>query len=199
MAIFNAGTDDCLKNKFLSAGIHPAEIEKPDLELRLKNLRSLSEKQNVLAIGECGLDRFVNTTLQIQERIFRQQIAIAEEIKKPLIIHCVRSFNELIRIKKESGSTLPFIIHGFNNNIQIAEQLLKHNCYLSFGKALLTEGSNAQKALRLCKDTQYFLETDNAPVSINIIFEKAAELKNISSEVLKEKMMLNLKTVFNYG
>jgi TatD DNase family protein len=115
-----------------------------------------------------------------------------------MIIHCVKAFNELIRIKKENKVSVPMIIHGFNNNEQIAEQLLKENFYLSFGKAILINNSNAQKVFKNTGIEKLFLETDDSDVSIKSIFDKAAELKGMSVEELKEKIYLNFKTIFDH-
>jgi len=182
---------------FISSGIHPWSIGS-DSEEALELLRKAAGLNHVLAIGECGLDKLRKTPMEVQERIFIEQIRIAEAVSKPLIIHCVKAFEQLLRINKSEKITVPFIIHGYNNNDQIAAQLQRHGMYLSFGKALLAEGSNAQHVLKDTAAELFFLETDDAAVPINSIFEKAAELRNISVDELRRQMMLNFKRVFNH-
>jgi TatD DNase family protein len=199
IAIVNTKPGEAAEAKgYISAGIHPWHISSCNIPQAIEQLRSAASLKHVLAIGECGLDRLADTLMQQQEQIFTEQIRIAAAVSKPLIIHCVKAFDELVRIRKKENTSVPYIIHGYNNNGQIASQLLKNGMYLSFGKALLTEGSNAQRILRNTDPELFFLETDDAAVSINSIFEMAAALKNMAPEELKEKMMLNFKRLFNH-
>ena len=182
----------------VSMGIHPWYIHGMDVQESLRLLRQYATHRHVKAIGECGLDRLAEADMELQEQVFREQVKLAESLQKPLIIHCVKAFDALIHIKKEMRCGIPFIVHGYNNNAVIAEQLLKNGCLLSFGKALLQEGSNAQQLIRGVADDRFFLETDDAAIPINLIFEKAAALRDCSLDALKEKMMSNFKRVLNY-
>lgn len=182
----------------VSIGIHPWHSAQYGTEEYLRLLLLHAAHPAVKAIGECGLDRLAETDMSVQKDIFIRQVRIAEAVRKPLIIHCVRAFDELIRIKKAERISVPVIVHGYNSNEIVAAQLLRHNIYLSFGKALLNAHSNAQKAIGLTAFENFFLETDDAAISIKAIFEKAALLKQTGTAELKEKMMLNFKRVFEY-
>ncbi|MCW3102974.1 MAG: TatD family deoxyribonuclease [Bacteroidetes bacterium] len=199
IAIVNTAPENAAAAKgFISAGIHPWHIGSSNIEEALELLRKAASLTHVLAIGECGLDKLKDTPMEVQESIFIEQIRIAEAVSKPLIVHCVKAFEQLLRIKRSENTTQPFIIHGYNNNEQIAAQLQQHGMYLSFGKALLAEGSNAQRVLKNTAAERFFLETDDAAVPIKSIFEKAAGLRNISVEELRRQMMFNFKRVFNH-
>jgi TatD DNase family protein len=201
ISIFNAGVNDHdLKNhNFVSIGIHPWHIRTHDLESSLDFIRKNAGSEKVLAIGECGIDKLIDIPISDQERIFIEQIKIADEVKKPLIVHCVKAFAELIRIKKYHKIKVPLIVHGFNNTEQTAEQLIEHGFYLSFGKALTNNNSNAQHVIKKMDPHRFFLETDDGDSSINSIFEKASELKNMKPDELKRIMLQNFKTVINNG
>jgi TatD DNase family protein len=201
ISIYNAGEDpEALKDHgFISIGIHPWYIRELNVVSAFDFMRKNAANEKVLFIGECGLDKLVEVPMPEQEKIFIAQIKIAEEVKKPLIIHCVKAFDELIRIKKEQKIKIPVIIHGFNNNEQIAAQLLSNGFYLSFGKALLKEDSNAQKVIQQTDSTNFFLETDDGNHSIKSIFDKASQLKNIPVDELKEQMYINFKNLENNG
>lgn len=146
------------------------------------------------AIGECGLDSMVSVPQKVQENVFLQQIILSNEIKKPLIIHCVRKFYEVISYKKKAEQAM--IIHGFNKKHRIAEDLLKNNFYLSFGKAVLYNLS-LQDILKMTPLDKIFLETDNENFNIEELYQKAAELKEISMETLNEQILENLDTIKN--
>jgi TatD DNase family protein len=162
-------------------------------------IRKNANSKQVFAIGECGLDKLIDIPISKQEEIFIEQIKIAEKVKKPLIIHCVKAFEELIRIKKELKINIPLIVHGFNNKEQIAEQLIKNGFYISFGKALMIDDSNAQRIIQKIHNTKIFLETDDGDTSIKTIFEKASLLKHITIEDLKRMMIVNFKKLKNNG
>ncbi|MEC5172678.1 TatD family hydrolase [Chryseobacterium nepalense] len=176
-----------------SIGIHPKAINIRSLEEQFQWIES-NITENCIAIGECGLDSFAEADLKMQEDVFLRQIRIANEIKKPVIIHCVRKFYEVISFKKYAEQ--PMIIHGFNKKESIAEDLLKNNFYLSFGKALLYNLS-LQNTLRITPLDKIFLETDNDDFDIRDLYLKVAEIKAISPEDLHQQVLENLETIKN--
>ncbi|MGB3946914.1 MAG: TatD family hydrolase [Bacteroidia bacterium] len=194
--VLNLSPEQFVDGTLCSVGVHPWHINLISVENDLKKLQSIATKKSVLAIGECGLDGLIDMSLVQQELVFKAQLMIAEHIQKPVIIHCVKAFDSLIRIKKELKLTVPLVVHGYNNNQQILLELLKNGFYISFGKALLIEGSNASKLFSTIAIDKLFLETDDSDVSIKAIFDKAAELKGMKVNKLKEKIFLNFKQVF---
>jgi TatD DNase family protein len=176
-----------------SIGIHPKDISVNTIEDQFSWLES-NITENCFAIGECGLDSFVETDQKIQEEVFLRQIKFANEIKKPIIIHCVRKFYEVISFKKYAEQ--PMIIHGFNKKESIAKDLLKNNFYLSFGKAVLYNLS-LQNTLKITPLDKIFLETDNEDFNIEELYLKVSELKEISLEHLNKQIVENLDTIKN--
>jgi TatD DNase family protein len=176
-----------------SIGIHPKDIDVNNLDNQFEWMRNMIF-ENCFAIGECGLDSFAEAEEKIQEEVFLRQIRFANEVKKPIIIHCVRKFYEVISFKKYAEQ--PMIIHGFNKKERIAEDLLKNNFYLSFGKAVLYNLS-LQNTLKITPLDKIFLETDNDDFSIEELYEKVSEIKGISLENLNKQISENLETIKN--
>lgn len=176
-----------------SIGIHPKDIVTDSLGDQFDWLKS-NISENCLAIGECGLDSMVHIPQKIQEEVFLQQIYISNEVRKPMIIHCVRKFYEVISFKKKAEQAL--IIHGFNKKQRIADDLLGNNFYLSFGKAVLYHLS-LQDIVRNTPLNRIFLETDNDFFNIEELYSKVSELKGISLEQLNEHILDNLDTIKN--
>ncbi len=146
----------------------------------LKDKASMDE---VIAIGEAGIDALKGAGMDIQEMIFRRQIEIAESVKKPLIMHCVKSIDEIIRLKKELKPKQPWIMHGFRKNGQTAKQLISQGIELSFGQRY-----NAQ-ALRLAYSTsRIWLETDEDYTDIMKHYQNIAQALDISVDELKLKI-----------
>nr|WP_290642539.1 TatD family hydrolase [Labilibaculum sp.] len=177
-----------------SLGIHPWKIEDINIASTLEKLEQISSQNHILAIGEIGLDRLIQTPLSVQIEILLSQISIAERAQKPIVIHCVKSFPELIEIRKKHKS-FPWIIHGFQKNKIIADELIELGCYLSFGKALFT---NKKLRALFCSlpTSQIFLETDESDVSIKEIYNKVADIKEMELESLKKELFKNFKTCF---
>ncbi len=179
---------------FYSLGLHPWFIEQQDRQV---GLQAIANHHNLLAIGECGLDKSIHTPLALQIQVFEQHIELAKQWNKPLIIHCVRAFNELIQLKQANPDLKAWIIHGYNAKPPMAQQLIKHGFYLSLGKALLTENSNAQQTLSILPLERLFLETDAAnDISIGAIYAAAAKIAKIDVSTLKQQILANFQRVF---
>lgn len=191
--IYNVDLENSPPEHPYSIGIHPKDIDIEHIGDQYAWLES-NISADCFAIGECGLDSMVSVPQKVQENVFLQQIILSNEFKKPLIIHCVRKFYEVISYKKKAEQAM--IIHGFNKKHRIAEDLLKNNFYLSFGKAVLYNLS-LQDILKMTPLDKIFLETDNENFNIEELYQKAAELKEISMETLNEQILENLDTIKN--
>ena len=104
---------------FYSVGIHPWDVSK-DYQKEWNLLQEITVNPQVIAIGEAGLDKLINTDIKLQQKLFELQINLSEQLNKPLIIHAVRTSNELILLKKRFKPAMPWIIHGFRGNKNIA-------------------------------------------------------------------------------
>lgn len=113
------------ENESVSVGIHPWSVSEESFFEQLEVLEYLAADSRVKAIGEIGLDKLKGPDLKLQEEVFLKQIRVAEAVKKPIIVHCVKSFNELIAIKKVVRPKVPMIIHGFNRKVDLAKELMQ--------------------------------------------------------------------------
>lgn len=196
VAILNQYPHEKVNNSvFFSIGIHPWHIDQSRAEADLKEVKKYVLDQNCVAIGECGLDKNRETPIDVQLEIFKMQLAIAQEYGKAVIVHCVGAFQELIAVKKEMNLTVPMVVHGFRKHAQLAEELLKHGFYLSFGKNLVHDPGYADTFANI-PDDRFFLETDSAEIEIEEIYELAAKYKQIPEPELMEIISNNVKMVF---
>lgn len=182
----------------VSIGIHPWYIDKDSLEDMLEFLSDEGKRNNVKCIGEAGLDKLKGADLQTQEKVFLAQLRIAEKLKKSLVIHCVRAFNELVAIEKVLKPKIPMIIHGFSRKADLARELINKNFRLSFGASLL-EKEHVQDAFVATPLDKLFLETDDREdVTIQEIYQKAAVLKGLDLESIKMSIWENFKQVIEH-
>ena len=172
-----------------SLGLHPWFVQIESWETAWKNLVILAKSSNVVAIGECGLDRNIALPMELQISVFQRHIELAELLQKPLVIHCVRAFAELIVLKKNAKSSIPWIIHGFNKKEEVFQQLLKQGFYFSFGAAILSDRAPVIQAIATVPQDKFLLETDDrTDISIEQIYERAASLRHISQETLQAQL-----------
>lgn len=182
---------------FASVGLHPWFLTKENNEKDFEKLTQLIENQNIIAIGECGLDKLRGESLDFQINIFTKQIQLAESIQKPVIIHCVRAFNEVIALKKKLKPTIPMIIHGFNKNETVLKELIKNGFYVSIGAVLLRGSENFKKTVLQMPTERLFFETDDQNIDVQQIYEaycKAADMKlNNLKSIIYENYLRNFR------
>ncbi len=181
---------------YYSLGLHPWYIPEKGVGRVLEQMEKDARREEVVAIGECGLDKLSTVPMDLQQFVFEQQVAIAEKTGKPLIIHCVRAFNELAEVKHHTASTVEWVVHGFNASLHVADMLIRNEMYFSFGKALLHPQSSASHLLPQLEDELYLLETDDASVPIEDIYARAALLSGMAEDTLKLSMLTNFINIF---
>lgn len=165
---------------FFSIGFHPWHIQNDYTEKNRLILNECAQNKYFVFVGECGLDKNTEARIVLKKQIeiFEEQIRLSEEAEKALIIHCVGRFNELIEIKKVIRPKQKWIIHGFRGKPQLADQLLRAACNLSFGEYFNEE------SVKLTPFENLFLETDESQLSINEIYKRTASAKKCDIEDL---------------
>lgn len=176
-----------------TVGIHPWYLNEVTFLEDIIVIEDAIQQPNCKALGECGLDKRIETSIEIQKKILIPQLLLAEKYKKPVILHCVAAYQEIIEIKKELKLTIPMVIHGFSKNSQVAESLIKNGFYLSFGKYLL-QNPELENVLKTIPLNKLFLETDMIDHTILEVYSKAERVLNIDLEPIIEE---NYNRVFN--
>lgn len=173
-----------------SIGIHPWDVTS-DTVPNWDYFGMLAAHPQVVAIGECGIDRLVNSKfLKTQERIFIHQQEIAEALGKPLIIHDVRGAELLRSIKLMHPSPVSWIIHGFRGNAEKAMRYTDQGFFLSFGEKY------NEASLRITPPKQIFIETDTSMIDIQRLYQRAAAVRGTSCEEFTAQVQQNMQRVF---
>lgn len=183
-AIINASTNNFCPTEghYYSLGIHPWDIENTDCESALKSIEETAQQnKQVVAIGECGLDSNIETDCKKQILLFEKHIELSERLHLPLIIHCVRCSNEIIRLHRKHKPSQAWIIHGFRSKETVLRQFLAEtDIYLSVGEKFNSE------ALKAIPHDRLLLETDESPLPIEDIADLVAQVRNQSVQELLE-------------
>ncbi|HKM93876.1 MAG TPA: TatD family hydrolase [Prolixibacteraceae bacterium] len=183
----------------VSAGWHPWHINNYSLFEIRNRLTKVANNGNVIALGECGIDRAIETPIQLQTEVFLLHIQIAMQVRKPLIVHNVKSYSDLLQILKSTLIDLPIVLHGYHGTPQQTEQFTKYNCYFSVGDYPVSRQNKMNSAINSIPLNRLLLETDESELSIEKIYIRTAEISNISVEELKKQIFSNFKTIFGDG
>lgn len=188
-------TDTIEPTAYFSVGLHPWSIHTVTLQTDLERLENLLQHPSCLALGEIGLDKVSKIDFSLQKEVFIQQLHLNKKYNKPVIIHCVRAFQEILSIRKTEQITQPFLFHGYSKNHQLLKQIHDAGCYVSFGKNLC-DNQNLQAIFANLKNEVFFLENDNSTISIKDIYQCASQLQEIPLEELKQQITQSFTTVF---
>lgn len=180
---------------FYSIGIHPLFIDQERLESDFQILEQKVPLAECLAVGECGLDKRSETPFTIQLAVLEKQLVLAEKYQKPVVIHCVLAFQELVEMKNTLKITTPILIHGFSKKEQLAKQLLDNGFYLSFGKNLL-RNPELETVFTSVPNDRFFLETDMVEEGIQEVYALAAKYKGWTEAEMQNQVNNNFRTVF---
>ena len=181
-----------IAGRYISVGLHPWDINGDWKEI-LYGIEKTAHAGNVVAIGECGFDKIKSSAdTATQTEIFMHQARLAEKTAKPLIIHCVKGFDELIAAYKSVKPKQAWIIHGFRGNSQQACQLIRCGFYLSLGEYFNTE------AARAIPDERLFIESDESVKDIADIYREIAEARGIPVNELKKIINENRKRTIRF-
>lgn len=180
-----------MPSQWYAVGIHPWDTDKiTDLTTEMAQLEQLANHPQVVAIGEVGLDPLHGASIQEQIKVFESQALLAEAIHKPVIIHLVKSVDNLLLSYQHLRPTMPWIIHGFRGKPQLARQLLNKGFYLSFGTHFNLE------ALCTTPNNRLLIETDEHEADIDQLCQTLALARCQTNEELRQTLDENVKRLF---
>jgi TatD DNase family protein len=192
----DAAPADDLPGKFYSAGIHPWYLKEDLVTQAFEKVAGTAGKSSVIAVGETGLDKVSEVPFELQEAAFQMHLDLADRIRKPVILHCVRSWSEMLSVRKLRQTDLPWIFHGFSGKPETADQLTRKGCYISFGKALLKPNAVIGTMFRNIPLEYVFFETDDLDSPVAEVYKAAAGLKGINIETIKTQVYQNFLNCF---
>ena len=181
-----------------SAAIHPWHSSGFDLKEVSLMLEKLKTQKKFFAIGETGLDKVCAADYTQQRKLFELQVNFAEANHKPMIIHTVKSWNDIISTLKRAK--VPCILHGFTGGLILTKQLIELGCYFSIGKSVMQLNPNHREAIQTIPLKSLFLETDESQIPIEEIYLQFSKVLNLPVDTLKTQIQENFNSIFpDYG
>lgn len=179
-------------------GLHPWFINPETYQNDFQVMSKRHRANNIAFIGETGLDKLKSTVdFELQKKVFLNHLALAIELKKPLVIHCLKAHHEFLAILNELKFEGRFLIHDFSGSEQEMKKYLKFDAYFSFGRSLFRENSKAQMVFKHSPIDRIFLETDDDKnLTIEKVYTEASILLNRTD--LEDQIMKNFLSFFNY-
>jgi TatD DNase family protein len=179
-------------DSWFSIGIHPQDsINLFDYDVFEREIN----QKKCLAIGEIGLDKLIEIPLDKQFSTFKRQIEFSEHLELPVILHCVKAWNEVLAIRKKMNCKQQWIFHGFRK-VNLLESVIREKMMISIGTAVLYD-LRLQAIIPKIPEELLLLETDmDTENSIESVYECVSTLKNISLQELEIQIHKNFKNTF---
>lgn len=177
--------------KRYAVGVHPWHTAAEDVEGQMALLERVAAHPQVAAIGETGLDALRGAPLDVQQAQLARHVAVAETLGKPLVIHTVRTSQQVLKAWRASRRCVPWAIHGFRGNAHVVAPLVDAGFYISFGERF------NPLALRAVPAERMLAETDDSAMPIADIVARMAEALQLPPERLECQLATNLGRLLN--
>jgi len=195
---------------FAAVGVHPHEAEDVSKNY-LDVIADLLNQEKVVALGEIGLDfHYDFSPRDIQQKVFVEQLKLAKDMNKPVIIHSREATKVMMDTLKSFGK-ISGVMHCFSGSKETAEELIKLGFHISFtGTLTFNNATKVREAFMAVPLDHVMAETDcpylapvpmrgkrNEPKFVQYVIEKMAELHEITPEAMADFNINNAKAFFN--
>jgi TatD DNase family protein len=197
---------------YYTQGIHPHDAKKSTIEA-LMLIEERCQDEKMVAVGEIGLDFYYNhSPIEIQQDVFKQQLQIAIEKNKPVVIHSrdadqdmMEQLNRFAPLLKRKG-----VIHSFTSSKELALTALKQKFYIGFnGIITFKNAQNVRDIVEMTPLDQMLVETDapfltpvphrgkeNAPYYLPHVISQIAKIKNENETKVADVLYQNALNLF---
>jgi TatD DNase family protein len=193
ISIYNLKLEESIPDSTFSCGIHPWHINPLNYYAQIKNLEKQLSYENAIFIGECGLDKLKCSDFKLQQTVFQLQINLAVKHQKPMILHCVRAFDEILAMLKNKVSPDKIIFHGFHKSPEMAFDLTSKGYSISLGKSLFLQSERMKTVFEKINPNKMFFETDDSEYTIEEVYQKAVEISGQSLDFWKNQINQNFE------
>jgi TatD DNase family protein len=205
---------------YAAVGIHPHEAKTLN-EGVLEELRALAQHPKVVAVGEIGLDYYRDLSPRpVQRQAFQQQLALARELGKPIIVHDREAHEDVMNMLRQwlQESHQPFatshrpigVMHCFSGDLAMAQEMIEMSFYISIpGPVTFTNARRLPELVRALPLERLLIETDcpyltphphrgkrNEPAYVRLVAEAVARIREIPLEQVARITTANARALF---
>ncbi|WP_115717431.1 TatD family hydrolase [Gallaecimonas mangrovi] len=192
-----------------SAGFHPWYLPEDKAALGVLTALAVANKDKLVAIGEAGLDKFKGPDAATQQWWLEQQLQLAIDLDKPVILHSVGRHARLVEILKQYRG-IRGVIHAFSGSAEQALAFVKLGFYLGVGGVITKAGAHkTRNAIKAVPSQHLMLETDapamlpegvageyNSPENLPFIHKALSEMLQIDEKALAQILTANTQRLF---
>jgi len=201
---------------YFALGLHPHFLTnfEPQQLVQLEHLLTTKRQQpgsKCVALGEIGLDKLIDSDLALQESVFLAQLAIAQSLKLPVILHVVKTQSRVLELLKQVNFSYGGVYHAFSGSAEIANEFIKLGFKLGIGGVITyPNAKKTRSVLQKLPLSSLVLETDapdmpvyqqittnNSPANLPNIFNALCELREESASVLEHQLYINTLSIFS--
>lgn len=202
------------ENIYAAVGVHPHSAKEVD-ESTIEILKSFTNREKVVAVGEIGLDyHYDNSPRDIQRKWFIEQMKLAKEVDLPIIIHSRDAQQDTFDLlKAEQDGNLEGVLHCYSGSVEMAREYIKLGFYISIAGPVTFKNARVLKEVaREIPLDKMLIETDapyltpephrgkrNEPVYVRFVAATIAEAKGVSFEEVARRTAENTKKLFRIG
>jgi TatD DNase family protein len=194
-----------------SVGIHPHDASGFDASRDVEALRGLASA-GAVALGECGLDyHYDNSPRPEQRRAFAEQLALAQSVKLPVVVHTRDAEDDTRAMVSDAGAAgIVGVLHCFTGTRSLAEAALAAGWYVSFSGIVTFKKWTDDDLLRAIPDDRILAESDspylapvphrgkrNEPAWVSFTVARLAAARGVTAEVMGERVTVNARRLFN--
>jgi len=203
------GLAETYENIYASVGVHPHDAKDAPKDY-LDQIADLITFPKMIALGEIGLDYFRNISEpDIQQNVFREQLALAQRLQKPVIFHNRDADADVLKILSEFPDVTG-VAHCFSSDLKTAKTFIDLGFYISFSGNLTYKNSHLPDVAKELPLEKLLVETDspylspvpyrgkpNEPGRTRFVAEKLAEIHGVTLEIIAEKTTTNAESLFS--
>lgn len=198
-------------NLYAICGLQPGGVD--EFNGDFSDFIELFKDDNCIAIGEIGLDYYYGKdNKELQLKYFEEQIKIAIELNKPIVIHCRDAHEDTYNLLKKYHNNLKHIVlHCYTGSVEMMERYIKLGVYISIsGVVTFKNAKTIKEVVKACPIDRLLVETDdpyltpvpfrgkeNRPSYVKYVLKEIAEIKKMNYEELEKIVYENSLRVFH--
>ena len=154
------------------------------------------EDLKIVGIGEIGIDRLRGAPLRDQVSQLGELVSFSSEVGLPMVFHCVKSLEDILKVLSDQSVIHTCLFHDFNGNSKMIDRVIQMGHLIGVGRSIFRDNSRIMKSFSTISLDHILLETDDLNIEIAHIYAKVAEIKNVTIDQVRHKMIRNSSKIF---